>query len=135
MRRVYVAGPMTGYPQFNFPAFDAATRVLRDRGYDVVSPHELDSPTHRKAAEASPDGDVGAYGVATGETWGDLLARDVKLLADDGIREVRVLPGWQHSRGARLETFVGYLCGLPVRRLDGRRVRLWRLALAWAVGR
>ena len=112
--RVYLAGPMTGIPQFNFPAFDAAARDLRDRGFDVVSPAEMDDPETRRAALASPDGAPGS-GTTNGETWGDFLARDVKLIADGGIEAIIVLPGWERSRGARLETFVGAaMCGLPV---------------------
>ena len=127
---------MTGLPQFNFPAFDAASAELRAEGFDVISPAELDSPEHRAAAMASPDGNPTAYNSQTGETWGDLLARDVKLIADGGIEMVFVLPGWQRSRGARLETFVARaLHGLPVLRLDGKPVNLLRLAVAWAVGR
>ena len=113
--KVYVAGPMTGISQFNFPAFEAAAEDLRARGFEVVSPAELDDPKSRAAALASEDGDPEAYNLATGETWGDLLARDVKLIADDGIEAIVVLEGWHASRGARLETFVGNaLCGLPV---------------------
>lgn len=112
--KVYVAGPMTGIPQMNFPAFDAAARNLRGRGYGVVSPAELDSPESRAAALASVDGNPVGY--AEGETWGQFLARDVKLIADEGIEAIVVLPGWEKSRGARLETFVARLCGLPILR-------------------
>jgi hypothetical protein len=88
---------------------------MRVFGHDVVSPAELDDPADRAAALASPDGHMLAYTDGTGKTWGDFLARDVKLLADDGIEGIVVLPGWSKSRGARLETFVGHaLCGLPV---------------------
>lgn len=112
--RVYIAGPMTSYPQFNIPAFDAAAATLRAAGYEVVSPAELDDPATRAAALVSPDGAPGT-GSSNGETWGDFLARDVKLIADDGIEAVFVLPGWARSRGARLETFVASaLCGLPI---------------------
>ncbi|MGZ6587122.1 MAG: DUF4406 domain-containing protein [Solirubrobacteraceae bacterium] len=136
MKRAYVAGPMTGIPQFNFPAFDVAAYALRAVGYDVVSPAEIDDPETRAAALASPDGAPGS-GTANGETWGDFLARDVKLIADDGIELIVVLDGWECSRGSRLETFVGRaLCGIPVRRLStGRPVPLWRLAIAWGFGR
>lgn len=110
---VYTAGPMSGIPQFNFPAFDEAAARLRRLGYEVVSPAELDSPESRAAALASEDGDPAEYASTTGETWGDLLARDVKIVADE-VDVVAVLPGWQSSRGARLETYVARLCGKPV---------------------
>lgn len=114
MTRIYIAGPMTGIPQFNFPLFDEAARVLRHDGYDAVSPAELDDPEDRKAALESPDGHMHG-GHHMNKTWGDFLARDVKLLADDGIEAVVVLPGWETSRGARLETYVANaLCGLPI---------------------
>jgi hypothetical protein len=110
--KYYIAGPMTNMPQFNYPYFDREAKRLRDMGYEVVSPAELDDPETRKAALASSDGAPGT-GVANGETWGDFLARDVKLVADkvDGIA---VLDGWQKSRGARLETYIAHLCGKPI---------------------
>lgn len=114
IRRVYLAGPMTGIPQMNFPRFDEAAADLRSRGYEVVSPAELDSPASRAAALAAMDGDLSGYSSQTGESWGDLLARDVKLIADEGIQAIVVLEGWEKSRGARLETFVARLCGIPV---------------------
>ena len=131
--RLYLAGPMTGIPQFNIPAFDAAAARLRAEGFDVVSPAELDDPATRAAALASPDGAPGS-GSSNGETWGDFLARDVKLIADGGIEAIAVLPGWDRSRGARLETFVGAaLCGLPIIDEDsGLLVRPIELVRAWA---
>lgn len=112
--RVYIAGPMTGIPQYNFPAFDSYAKTIRWAGHEVVSPSELDDPEDRAAALASPDGAPQTMH-GFGKTWGDLLARDVKLIADDGFEAIVVLPGWQASRGARLETFVGNaLCGIPI---------------------
>lgn len=40
MKNLYLAGPMTGLPQLNFPAFREAARRLRRDGYAVVSPAE-----------------------------------------------------------------------------------------------
>lgn len=113
--KLYTAGKMTGVPRFGFPAFDEAARFLRAHGHEVISPAELDSPEHRAAAMASEDGDISAYNKVTGETWGDLLARDVKIISDSGLDGVVVLPGWEASRGARLETYIASaLHGLPI---------------------
>lgn len=135
--RIYVAGPMTGIPQFNFPAFDDAAEALRGDGYEVVSPAEMDDPETRRAAMASPDGSPGS-GSSNGETWGDFLARDVKLIVDGGIQAVVVIDGWERSKGARLETYVAFLAGLPILRIDGPReditlvpVSLLDLTRAW----
>jgi hypothetical protein len=107
MTKVYLAGPMSGLPQFNFPAFYAAAKALREQGFEVVSPAELDDAEDAGAAMKSPDGNM--RGIA--KTWGDFLARDVKLLADEGIKGIVFLPGWDKSRGAKLEATVGLLCG------------------------
>lgn len=104
----YLAGPMTGIPQFNFPAFDEAAKKLRERGWDIVSPAELDEAETRADALASPDGKL-IDGKSSGKTWGDFLARDVKLIADQ-CGGVVFLPGWEKSKGAKLEAFVALLC-------------------------
>lgn len=125
--KVYIAGPMSGLPQFNFPAFYAAAEALRAAGFDVVSPAELDDAEDKGAAMASPDGDP----AKAKKTWGDFLARDVKLLADgvlvdpgqngglyEPIEGIVFLPGWKQSKGAKLEAFVGALGGLRFFTLD-----------------
>lgn len=130
--RVYIAGPMTGHPRHNIPAFDAMAAALRRAGYEAISPAELDSPEDRALAYASMEGSLAGHD----KTWGDFLARDVKLIADDGIQGIVVLPGWQTSRGARLETFVGFLSGLKTYTFDTtyeelRRVPFHTLAMGW----
>lgn len=106
-KKYYLAGPMSGIPQFNFPAFDAACLRLRAAGFDIVSPHEHDTPETQKAARASVDGahmpkETGA------ESWAECLARDVVLIGDI-CAGIIFLPDWQRSRGAKLEAFTGLL--------------------------
>jgi hypothetical protein len=117
--KIYIAGPMSGIPQFNIPAFDDAAKRLREAGYDAVSPAELDDPETRAAALASDDGHI--EGSLNGETWGDFLARDVKLVADE-IDAIALLPGWEGSRGAQLELHVASLCNLPIYRYDNGKL-------------
>ena len=110
--KYYIAGPMSGIAQFNYPAFFDAAEQLRNAGYDVVSPAEMDSPEVQAAALASEEGNLSEL-ADTGESWGDMLSADVKLIADD-VDGVLVLPGWEKSRGARLEAFVAVCVQKPV---------------------
>jgi hypothetical protein len=122
--RVYIAGPMSNLPQFNFPAFYAAAAELRTQGFEVVSPAELDDAEDKGAALLSKDGDP----KSASRTWGDFLARDVKLLADTGIEGIVFLPGWHKSKGAKLEAFVGLLHGFKFWEYDDEMATAHELA-------
>jgi len=110
--KYYIAGPMSGIPQYNFPAFFSAANMLREQGYEVVCPAEMDDEEDKGLAMTSPDG-MGF----TKKTWGDFLKRDVKLIADE-VDGVVVLPRWFNSRGARLEVFVALTVQKPVFQLE-----------------
>lgn len=112
--KLYLSGPMSGIKSFNIPAFETAAKVLRAQGHDVIVPHEEDVASGISLAElkASEHGDMTE--VVTKTTWGECLARDVKLLADHGVEAIVVLPGWCKSRGARLEVYTGLLLELPI---------------------
>ena len=136
---MYIAGPMSYIPRFNIPAFDKLAADLRKQlagpnepAFTVISPAELDGAVTRAHLLNSVTGDPADY--PPGMTWGDFLARDVKLIADDGIEAIVVLPGWERSRGARLETFVGHLKGLKIVRPEysqtGWYVSLWEVPRA-----
>jgi hypothetical protein len=106
-KAVYLAGPMSGLPEHNFPEFKRAAITLRQRGYEVVSPVEMD--------EDDGFDSVSAPGVVAGsDVWSRFLARDVKIVADERIDAVVVLPGWEFSRGAQLEVHVARELGKPV---------------------
>lgn len=92
--RVYIAGPMTGHDEFNYPAFADAAARLRAAGFDVVSPHEV-NPL---------DG--------TERTWDWYMRRDIaELVTCDAVA---VLPGWETSKGATLETHIAEALGMNV---------------------
>lgn len=94
--KVYVSGPMTGLPEFNFPAFEQAAESLRAAGYEVVSPREL-----------NPD---------SGQEWSLYLKRDIVALIEcDGIV---TLDNWHLSKGARLEVHIALELGLKLMSLE-----------------
>ena len=111
--RVYLSGGMSGVRHFNLEAFDELARTLRGRGFEVVSPAEMDGDEARAILMTSEHGSHSD--LPPGETWGWYLARDIRLLADDGIEAVVVLPEWETSKGARLEVFMAnQILGLPI---------------------
>jgi hypothetical protein len=120
MSKFYLAGPMSGIPQFNFPLFFRVAKELRDQGYNIVSPAEIDDEADTTAAIQSPDGnpDKRTGKLCNDKTWGDFLARDVKLLADGGVTGIIFLPNWETSSGAKLEATVGLLKKFEFRMWD-----------------
>lgn len=38
MKKIYIAGPMTGLPEFNKPAFHAKADELQQEGFTVLNP-------------------------------------------------------------------------------------------------
>lgn len=94
--RIYVAGPMSNLPGLNFGAFHAAAARLRDLGHDVVNP-----------AEINVDPSAG---------WATCMRADLaQLVTCNGIA---LLPGWERSRGARLERYVAGELGMRVMLVD-----------------
>lgn len=111
---VYLAGPMTGYPRFNFDAFDKASDVLRSAGYAVVSPADLSI-----AHGVDPDGDPS---LVTEEDVQLLMRTDLQCVLSSDF--LVALPGWEASRGARCELMVARACGIPVMDLSMRPLDL-----------
>lgn len=101
-RRIYIAGPMSGYPGFNYPAFDRAQEQLAAAGFDPVSPAD---PAQRSPND--PDE------LAPGVSYEDCLARAIEKLTSADV--LAALPGWEQSHGARLEIALAGRRGMEVR--------------------
>lgn len=96
VKRIYVAGPMAGMPELNFPAFNEAARTLRSFGLEVVNPAELN---------------VGIEG-----NWAACMRNDVRELVT--CDTLALLPGWERSRGAQVENRLARDLGLRVLSLE-----------------
>lgn len=90
--KIYVAGPMTGLLDFNYPAFRSAAARLRELGHLVEDPSTNENPT-------------------PGDYHGWLRAGLAQLIRCDGVA---LLDGWEASGGARLEVNVAATLGLRV---------------------
>ena len=102
----YIAGPMRGHDQFNFPAFDNAARCLRRRGWEVLSPAEHDRETGFDETLNSIDG----FDLQAAMRW-DIHA----VLRADAIV---LLPGWRDSHGTTIELSVARSVGADVFEFD-----------------
>ena len=88
---IYISGPISGLPDGNRPAFAEMAVTWRSKGWEVVNPHDLFT------ADAE-------------ESWEGYMRKDLAALLT--CTHIVMLPGWEHSRGARLERTVANAVGI-----------------------
>lgn len=100
----YIAGPMRGYEQSNFPAFFAAEEALADLGYNVFNPARNDV-NHGFDPRDPKSRDMSEFSMNEAMTW-DLE----KVLESDFVV---LLEGWESSVGVAAEVAAARACGIP----------------------
>ena len=90
--KIYIAGPMSSLPAFNYPAFNAEARRLRDLGHEVENPAENPVP---------PCG-----------SWTGYMRMALRQLVE--CECVALLPGWTDSKGAVIERNLAQALKMPV---------------------
>jgi len=95
----YLAGPMTGYTEYNYPHFAAVEAVLQAQGVKVESPHNNLRPKgHEFMSEI-------------------VLWRKMMEAGEDQMRRCQgiiMLKGWQNSHGATQELHLALALGWPI---------------------
>lgn len=81
MKNIYIAGPMTGIKDFNYPLFNHVAAELRDKGFHVENPAENPEPKCK--------------------SWEGYMRMSIIQIAR--CDTMVMLPGWSTSRGAVLE--------------------------------
>jgi len=93
---IYIAGPMTGIKDFNYPAFHDAEKQLRERHGDQI---KIINPAKN-------------FGGETGLPWATYIRESIKQVAlADAICYLR---GWPASKGARLEVEIAKALNLQI---------------------
>lgn len=91
--KVYISGPMRGYPKFNYPAFNDADEWLIFHGYTPLNPVTIN---------ADLDG--------TDASFADYMRRDIAAVAEADA--IFLLSGWRDSVGANVELITAISLGL-----------------------
>ena len=99
--KVYIAGPMRGLPDFNYPTFNFYAERAREAGFAVVNPAEI-------AAQFGTPEEINGNRA--------LLAAVVaaELHALDTCNAICLLPGWEKSVGAKRELARALQLGLSI---------------------
>lgn len=99
----YLAGPMSGYEEYNFPAFFRAEEHLKELGFDVINPARID----QEELGFNPQVDT-----VDAAFLKEAVKRDL-----DGVIEADclvLLQGWENSKGANAEIGVAKWLKKPV---------------------
>jgi hypothetical protein len=98
--KIYLAGPMSGYPEWNFSAFFKAEKELIRNGHTVFNP----------AAE-----DIRKWGtmenIAKHANYRDCMRTDLNWILDHA-EGIALLSGWEKSKGAQIELALAKLLNL-----------------------
>ena len=102
---IYCSGPMTGIYNNNYEEFHKNTKFLRDLGWTVISPAEMDAELGVDPTQPFSE-----------EQYLNTLRHDYKALAD--CDSIAFMPGWEKSRGAKLESDFANVLKLDRYRVD-----------------
>lgn len=106
--RLYLSGPMTGIPGYNHDAFNANASFLRSCGWSVFSPAEMDLELG-----------IDLSGPLTEDQYQLLMRNDYRALTE--CSAIAFLPGWEKSRGAKLESDFANVLKLDRYRVDASK--------------
>jgi hypothetical protein len=93
---------MQGYPQFNFPRFNAVARALRANGHKVFNPAEKDIERHGGVNIANITGSLDQAKAEHKFSLRTALEDDLRFICKEADTIV-LLPGWEKSNGAMAE--------------------------------
>jgi len=112
-QKVYLAGPMRGIPDFNFPAFFAAEEKLKAAGYEVFNPARRDVEKYGIEVYASSNGKLEEINPNIQFSLREALEADSIFICRHA-EAIALLPGWETSKGATAEKRLAEALNLEV---------------------
>jgi hypothetical protein len=109
---------MSGYKDFNYPAFMAAATMLRELGHEVFNPAERDLERDGAVAEGYIKNATGDIKEAEGKGFNRRVAitDDLTYIINEA-EGIALLPGWERSKGANAEYWTARFLDLDVLQL------------------
>jgi len=104
--KIYIAGPIFVKPDSNRKAFASMKAFLVSRGYEVVSPWDLDASHEGECREST------VAGMGGGHTAACYMRSDIRALIE--CDAVVFLPGWEKSSGSFVEFVITRTLGLKM---------------------
>ena len=98
--RIYIAGPMGGLPECNYPTFDAIEKHLKEQGHSVLNPANVARAHYGNRKDLDED--------------------ELKFLTELELEilfkcdAIYLLQGWHKSKGARKELYHAIGNGLEI---------------------
>ncbi len=99
--KIYIAGPVSGIPLYNLPAFQEARALLEKSGVECVIPHDIYHPGDSKCPAV---------------IWCEAMLKCLPELESSDA--VLFLPGWEGSPGARREHCIVKDKNIPIITID-----------------
>jgi hypothetical protein len=110
---IYIAGPMRGLPEFNFPAFMQAEAHLSRLNWETRNPARKDLEVFEYKGTDGTQAELEAQNFDLEEAA--LWAMTTIITECDAIA---LLPGWKKSNGAKAEYALARWLGLAVYKYD-----------------
>lgn len=122
MKKLYIAGPMTGYPKYNYPAFFRAEDLLK-KDWRVISPARLAVcmwVNHRL--------------IDNFESWEQYIDITAPKIPERDYKRTNIaelsccdaicfLPGWKFSKGSKEELFIAKILALEIYTLEEGKLK------------
>ena len=102
MKKIYIAGPISGQPNFNIDAFDHWAEAWRDVNYEVFN------PVHTEVSKRTQAGELSGQ-----QAYRECLGADLDWICREATA-IFFMMGWQKSFGSLAEHATAVALGLEI---------------------